>query len=216
MEANVYLPTVAWRTYARNVILLTEATTLSPATYRISVSPIDVNELGAVTAQKQIGFYFKDYVGHTYTVIDFTTTTIDVSDDFRCGVGAQSGRQGIIYKSVGDGLSPYLAPIYYRHLDKSALEYSRQTELDILWKHRLFTYTAFASDNIGTGFSRTDVSLPFQATLESMVEIATPVVGDFVGLWRSGSSQVNTDWNASGTVAELLNKPTVIQFTYFT
>ena len=119
MEANVYLPTVAWRTYARNVILLTEATLLAPATYRISVSPIDVNELGAVTATKQIGFYFKDYVGHTYTIIAVTTTTIDVSDDFRSGVGAQSGRQGVVYKSVGNGNSPYLAPIYYRHLDRS-------------------------------------------------------------------------------------------------
>lgn len=218
MEASVYLPTVAWRTYARDVILLTEETILNPATYRISVQPIDINELGAVTAEKQIGFYFKDYIGHTYTIIDFTETTIDVSDDFRCGVGAQSGRQGIIYESVGDGLSPYLAPIYYRHLDKSALEYSRQAELDILWKHRLFTYTAYASDDIGTGFTLTNnPALPYMAVLVSDVEIPTPVVGDFVGLWRSsGGTQINTDWNASGTVAELLNKPTVIQFTYFT
>lgn len=135
MEANVLLPTVAWRTYAKNVILLTAETVSTPATYRISVAPIDVNELGAVTAEKQIDFYFKDYVGHTYRIIGFTTTTIDVSDDFRCGVGAQSGRQGVVYKSVGDGESPYLAPIYYRHLDKSALEYSRQAELDILWRN---------------------------------------------------------------------------------
>jgi len=134
MEASVYLPTVAWRTYARDVILLTEETILSPATYRISVQPIDINDLGAATAEKQIGFYFKDYVGHTYTIIAYTSTTIDVSDDFRCGVGAQSERQAVVYKSVGDGLSPYLAPIYYRHLDKSALEYSRQAELDILWR----------------------------------------------------------------------------------
>jgi len=191
MEASVYLPTVAWRTYAKDVILLTEETTLSPAIYRISVQPIDVNELGAATAEKQIGFYFKDYVGHTYTIVDFTTTTIDVSDDFRCGVGAQSGRQGVVYKSVGNGLSPYLAPIYYRHLDRSALEYSRQTELDILWKHRLFTYTAFASDNIGTDFTLTNNSaLPYMAILVSPIEIETPIVGDFVGLWRSGGSNI--------------------------
>lgn len=135
MEASIFLPTVAWRTYAKDVILLTAATLSTPATYRISVQPIDVNELGAVTAEKQIGFYFKDYVGHTYRIIAFTTTTIDVSDDFRCGVGAQSGRQAVLYKSVGNGESPYLAPIFYRHLDKSALEYSRQAELDILWSN---------------------------------------------------------------------------------
>lgn len=139
MEANIFLPSVAWRTYARNVILLTAETSLVPATYRISVQPIDINELGAVTAEKQIGFYFKDYVGHTYRIIAFTTITIDVSDDFRVGVGAQSGRQAVLYKSVGNGESPYLAPIFYRHLDKSALEYSRQAELDILWRNGAFS-----------------------------------------------------------------------------
>ena len=221
MDATVYLPTVAWRTIARNVIVLTAETISDPATYRVTVKPEDINELGAIAVDIAINYYFKDYIGHTYRIIAYSKAnpsaiTIDIADEFRVGVGAQEGRMAIVYKSVGDGLSPYLAPIYYRHLDKSALEYSRQAELDILWKHRLFTYVAYASDNIGTGFSRTDASLPFQALLESIVEITTPVVGDFVGLWRSGSGQVNTDWNASGTVAELLNKPQIIQFTYFT
>lgn len=60
-------------------------------------------------------------------------TTIDIVDDFWVEVGPQSGRQAVIYKSVWKNRGPYLAPIYYRHLDKSALEYSRQMELDILW-----------------------------------------------------------------------------------
>lgn len=135
MEANIFLPTVAWRTYANNVILLSSETISTQSIYRISVQPIDINDLGAKTARKEVGFYFKDYVGHTYKIIGFTSTTIDVSDDFRIGIGPQSGRQGIVYKSVGDGEAPYLAPIYYRHLDKSALEYSRQAELDILWRN---------------------------------------------------------------------------------
>jgi len=137
MEARIYLPTVAWRTNVSTVILLTAETALDMATYRVTVSPIDANEIFGVALvdQIKIGYYLKDYVGHTYKVIAFTSTTIDISDDFRVGVGPQSGRFGIVYKSVGKGKSPYLAPIYYRHLDRVALEYSRQYELDILWKN---------------------------------------------------------------------------------
>ena len=55
-----------------------------------------------------------------------------------------------------------------------------------------FTYTAYASDVIGTGFTLTNnTSLVYMAVLVSAVEIQTPVVGDFVGLWRSTPAQVN-------------------------
>jgi len=124
--ATKYLPTVAWRTLVRNV------TMIDAGTYRVTVKPIDVNEPGA--ALRVIGNYLKDYVGHTYKIIDSDATTIDVTDDFNTGVGPQSGRQGIVYKSVKKGNAPYLAPVYYRHLDKSALDYSRRIEMDILWK----------------------------------------------------------------------------------
>lgn len=122
-----YLPTVAWRTFVRNVIRLTDTT------YRISVAPIDANEPGAFPMV--MGDYLKDYVGHTYKIIDSTSNTVDIEDTFELNVGPQTSQQGIIYKSVFKGLSPYLAPIYYRHLDKSALDYSRRWELDILWRN---------------------------------------------------------------------------------
>jgi hypothetical protein len=148
MEANLYLPTRAWRTTVSNVIVLSQETIATPAIYRVDVFPIDVNELGAIGAIKEPGDYLKDFVGHTYKILAETQTTVDVEDSFRCGVGPQSGRQGIVYKSVGGGESPYLAPIYYRHLDKSAIDYSRQFELDIVWKTRekvFFTNTATPS-----------------------------------------------------------------------
>lgn len=139
MDATVYLPTVAWRTIARNVIILTAETIGDPATYRVTVKPEDINELGAIAVDIAINYYFKDYIGHTYRIIAYSKAnpsaiTIDIADEFRVGVGAQEGRMAIVYKSIGEGLSPYLAPIYYRHLDRVALEYSRQFELDILWK----------------------------------------------------------------------------------
>jgi hypothetical protein len=135
MDATRYLNSVAWRTHSRNVILLTEETTLDPATYRVSVSAIDVNEPGAELAEKEIGYFYKDYIGHTYSIIAKTVNTIDISDDFRCQQGPQSGLQAIVYKSVWKGRSPYLAPVYYRHLDKVAVDYSRQIEIDILWSN---------------------------------------------------------------------------------
>ena len=55
MDATRYLNSVAWRTYSKNVILLTEETELTPATYRVTVSPIDVNEPGAAISDKEVG-----------------------------------------------------------------------------------------------------------------------------------------------------------------
>jgi hypothetical protein len=135
MDATRYLNSVAWRTYSKDVTLLTSETESTPATYRITVSPIDVNEPGADTSKKEVGYFYKDYIGHTYSIIAKASTTIDVSDDFRCNQGPQSGFQGIVYKSVWKGRSPYLAPVYYRHLDRVAMDYSRQIELDILYSN---------------------------------------------------------------------------------
>ena len=57
MDATVYLPMVAWRIIARNVIVLTTETINNPATYRVTVKPEDINELGAIAivTGKQIG-----------------------------------------------------------------------------------------------------------------------------------------------------------------
>jgi hypothetical protein len=102
MEASRYLPTVAWRTIITNVIYLTEATISSPATYRVSVNPLDFNEIFGVDPSDvlKIGYYIKDYIGHTYSIIAVNGMIIDISDDFRVGFGPQSGRYGLVYKSV--------------------------------------------------------------------------------------------------------------------
>lgn len=142
IEAVRYLPTVRWTTIIHDVVLLTSETILLPATYRITVIPEDVNEEGARLAEKEINFFVKDFVGHIFRITAINVggdpTRIIVSDDFRTGYGPQTGRTGVVYKSVAKGISPYIAPVEHSRLDKSALDYSRSVELDILYK-RLYT-----------------------------------------------------------------------------
>ena len=49
-----------------------------------------------------------------------------------------------------------------------------------------FTYIAYASDDQGTGFTRTfDAALDYIAILNTDTRIGSPVVGDFSGLWKN-------------------------------
>ena len=138
-RATRYLPTVDWKTIAKNVILLTEATETLPATFRVTVKPVDVNEQGAALAVKKVGFYLVDYVGHIYKIIainvDGQTDQIEVSDDFFTGVCPQIERPARIYESVWKGRSPYLAPVKLDNLDKTARDYLRSFELDVLFSN---------------------------------------------------------------------------------
>lgn len=131
MEASELLPTVAWRTMAKDVYPLTAETVDKPATFRMSIHPADINDVGA--GRVEIGFYAKDYIGSTFSVIAFTSSTVDLQDDFRRGFAPQTGQWAVVYKSVGDSL--YLAPIYYTYLSSQALDYSRQIELAVLWRN---------------------------------------------------------------------------------
>lgn len=143
MEAQNLLPSVAWRSDASDVTVISEATPFDPGVYGVTVYPLDDNDPGAVDFALEIGFFLKDFIGRTYSIIGVNVGgvqgRISISDDFRFGAGPQVGQNCIVYKSVGEGESPYLAPIYYRHLDESALEFSRQAELEILWRNRAVT-----------------------------------------------------------------------------
>jgi hypothetical protein len=127
-----YLPTVSWVTVVNDVVLT------APNTYRVTVVPIDVNDPGANPLSLDVGYYLKDYIGHTYSItevnVDGNPTYITINDDFSTGVGPQQGQYAYIYQSVGDGSAPYLAPIRHRRLDLSALDYSRSIELAVLWE----------------------------------------------------------------------------------
>ncbi len=138
-RATRYLPTVDWKTIAKNVVLLTSATATVPATFRVTVKPVDVNEPGATLAVKEVGFYLIDFVGHIYPITDINVggnpDQIVVSDDFFTGVCPQIERPARIYKSVWKGRSPYLAPVKLDNLDKTARDYLRSFELDVLFSN---------------------------------------------------------------------------------
>ena len=131
-----YLPQIAWSTIINDVVYV------SSRTYRITIFHIDVNEIGSPTID--VGYYLKDYVGYTYSIIEINVdgdnSHINVYDDFNVGYGPQSGQIAFIYKSVADGDAPYLAPIRHKKLDESALDYTRSIELDVIWKHRGFSF----------------------------------------------------------------------------
>jgi hypothetical protein len=130
-DSTKYNPLVSWRTLALNVYQLTRETVNDPATYRITVNPIDRNDLNAGT--KTIGYYFTDYNGIPYTIINTASTTIDVSDDFKTGLCPTSGRCGIVHKSAYKGYSLYLPSHLFRHLHPIAIQNNYKYSMSILW-----------------------------------------------------------------------------------
>ena len=131
IDPITYLAQVAWETIAYDVVKLTDTT------YRVTVKPENINQVGS--GQCEIGFYFKDFNGDTYlvTVINVggIAGNIELTDSFGVGYGPMSDRTAIIYKSVGNGKSPFLAPIMYSRLDKSAFDKSRAIDLAVLWNN---------------------------------------------------------------------------------
>jgi len=78
-----------------------------------------------------------------------------------------------------------------------------------------FTYTAYASDDQGTDFTLTnDTDLAYMAVLVSPVEIPTPVVGDFAGLWRGDIGvRVAFDFITSDELFFIYKCPQAMVFT---
>lgn len=139
IDARIYKPTVAWETYMNEVVLTDDETTLTPAIYRLKVVPININNPGAEHADKLVGYYIQDYIGHYYRIIEINVggdnTIIKVSDDFRFGECPQAHQIGVLFKSVGNGSAPYLSPIYSRHLSRSAMDENIGIDHDILWRN---------------------------------------------------------------------------------
>lgn len=131
-DATIYKAVCAWRTLANKVVQLTKATESTLATYRVYVTPSDMHDVGAGTVEA--GFYFISYMGNPYLIIDTGTGYIDVEDSFRFRKCPTSGKNGIVYKSVGNGDSPYLAP-FFRFLHPNAFQKFMGIALDILWRN---------------------------------------------------------------------------------
>ena len=130
-DATKYNPTVCWKTIASNVVQLTRETIGDPATYKITVSFVDSNDIGA--GQKLTGYYFTDFLGNPYSIIATGTSFISVSDDFRTGECPRSGHIGYVHKSAYKGYSLYLPSHAFRHLHPTALQTNNKYAMAILW-----------------------------------------------------------------------------------
>ena len=129
--ASKYNVEVSWRTLAKDVFQLTRETVDNPATYRMTVKAIDSNDPGA--GLKEIGYTLFDFIGIPYSIIGTTSTTIDVSDDFRTGKCPTSGKNAFICKSVFKGRALYISQIHFQHLHPLALNNSRKYDISLLW-----------------------------------------------------------------------------------
>lgn len=78
MDARRYKPIYAWRTFCKDVILITPQTLTDPSTYRVTVKPTDINDIGS-SNPIEVGMYLKDFVGHTYRIIG-TNTSHEIID----------------------------------------------------------------------------------------------------------------------------------------
>lgn len=191
MATNPYIQVnpVAWHTIANEVVQLTEQTETDPATYRITVAPIDTNDVGA--GEKDVAYYFKDYIGTTGKIIAYDSTTIDVEDSFRRGFCPVVGKTAVIYKSIEED-SPYLAPIFYRFLSQQALEYSRQIEEAVLWNDLL--HVSAIEDTKGiTGFvNPSDIEVQYNWTNRTIT-----LTGVLDYYWRGRLHALTSPWTSS-------------------
>lgn len=133
MNTSKYRNDVVWRTKIENVQYLTEETENTPATYRLTVKPEDLNDNGAMDINIDTKHCLVDHYGTPYSIIAVNGLILNVSDDFRTQECPQSGLTGFIYKTAYKGMSHFLPPVMYRFLHPNAAANRDQYNLAILW-----------------------------------------------------------------------------------
>jgi len=126
-NAVKYITDYSWRTIVRNVIVL-----LTPDTYQVSVSPIDLGNPGALLPIK-VGMILVDNAGHIFPIIGVGSGTIDVKDELLCGECPASGLTGIVCKTANKGRALLLPQGLLNYLDKSARPYLDSVAWSVLW-----------------------------------------------------------------------------------
>ena len=115
-------PAVAWETNCEEVyqltpeVLATESAEAVPATYRLNVYPVDLNDPGADNIDVEIGYKLMDYIGQVYEVIAVSEDkkVIDVADILLCGYCPPSGRPALIFNDSSQGTTPPPKPFESR------------------------------------------------------------------------------------------------------
>lgn len=136
-----YVPQIAWSFWVRDVVML------NATDYQVTIERDNVNDPGSSNENCAVGYYIKDYIGHVYKVKQILSTsplTIVVEDILQVNIGPQEDRLGYVYRSVGNGDAPIIAPIEYRRLDESAEDYSRAIELEVIWQKKVNEELALA------------------------------------------------------------------------
>jgi len=131
-DLTKYNSLIAWFTLADNLVQLTRETEDNPATFRITVKPIDTNNVGQ--GEKEIGYTFTDWIGTPYKIIDISTDTIDVEDIFRVGCPVR-GKVGIVHKSAYKGFSIHLPSELLCRLHQTAASNNNKFAMSILWQN---------------------------------------------------------------------------------
>ncbi|MHB8871054.1 MAG: autotransporter outer membrane beta-barrel domain-containing protein [Candidatus Doudnabacteria bacterium] len=124
-----YYRVVDWKFYPENIVQLTDST------YSTDAIPFDYNDQGSI--QRIVGNYVVDFVGHRYSVVDSTSTTITVLDIYHTGQAPQTGQIARCYRSVADGKAEYVGSIDYSPLDESAKWKLNGSDNELLWKHAI-------------------------------------------------------------------------------
>ena len=142
-----YYREIDWKFYPDSVVVVAQDT------YLFKAEPFDYNDPGAI--ERTVGNYVVDFVGHRYLVIDSTSTTITVHDEYRTGQAPQTGQVSRCYKSVVDGEAPYIGSVDYSVIDLSARWKIDGADKELFWRHRsaLHDSIQFDRDAVITGYN---------------------------------------------------------------
>lgn len=122
-----YYRIVDWKFYPENIVQLTDSTYITDAV------PFDYNDQGSIS--RIVGNYIVDFVGHRYSVIDSTSTTITVLDIYHTGQAPQTSQVARCYRSVGNGAAEFIGSVDYSPLDESARWKLNGSDNELLWRH---------------------------------------------------------------------------------
>lgn len=134
-----YLNSVAWRTYFRNTVLNTGATTDIPALWDTTIYPIDANENGASPMDISTDYFAVDNAGNIFSLTAINVGSnqyrITLEDTFFSGYAPTESLVGIIYKSAWKGYAFAIAPVWLNFLDRIARDKVNTLEKSILWRN---------------------------------------------------------------------------------
>lgn len=140
---------IDWKFYPDSVVRL------SDSIYIMIALPYDYNDPGAV--ERIVGNYIRDYVGHTFEVIDSLTTdrTITVYDRFKTGEAPQSSQVAKCYLSVMSGIGKEVGSVDYTPLEFSARWRLNGMDNERLYRHGMVYDDPFLRSVLDTTYTPT-------------------------------------------------------------